>query len=64
MTDADIITLSPLRRIRMGQLFRPAPANPLRVVIFRREVQRLVAAGALAWGNRSRSFVVRTGGAA
>jgi hypothetical protein len=63
MTDAELLAhASPALRIagKSGH-WRPAPGNPGAVLIPWRDVYRLVDAGALQWGNRCRSFVVRAG---
>ena len=61
MTDAELLAhASPaLRRVRHGNYWRPAPSNPEGVFVPWKAVYRLVDAGALQWGNRCRSFVVR-----
>ena len=58
MSDAEILALAPLRRGGQCGYWRPAPRSGGRR-IHRAKIYRLVAEGRLAWGNRSRSFVVR-----
>ena len=58
MTDAEILALAPLRRGGQCGYWRPAPRS-FGVRVYRRRIYGLVASGLLAWGNRSRSFVVR-----
>jgi hypothetical protein len=49
-----------LRRLGQNNRWAPAPGNPKHVYVKSREVHEAVRMNILQWGNRCRSFVVKT----